>query len=626
MRKRLRLAIVALVSIASVVITAHVLHHGVKAAGNGVLLTGMVKSAQGEKIAGVTVSAKASGSTITTSVFTDSDGNFYFPRLSEGQYRVWAQAVGYDAGRAEVQMAGSVQHQSFILKTLDDFSMQLTGDQWMASLPEDNKEDRRMKEVLRLDCVGCHSPAFPLQNRFDEKGWAAIITLMSREVGAGRPPMGLDQPPMPAVNYFKPELAAYLAKMRGPGTSPMKLKARPRPTGDAALAVVTEYDVPLPEGGYPDHDGSDWSFGTPGKTGNVHDSQIDFNGNVWFTDWSPNMTRTVGKVDGKTGVVTNFKVPGAYGFAAATHAIVRDESGILWFNVKPGEGNNTGRLARLDPKTEKIELFAPPSGMPAVGDFLDWDGKGNIWVAAGGGNTRLGILRFEPATQKFTYYKSTLGEGTDNGHAGLYGVTGDSEGNGWFSRYSSDMESKADYETGKIQEINLPKRPDNGLFTDQERKVFAMQGENGFSWGVPWGDGPRRPGGDKHGDAVWIPGWWSHNLMKIDIRTSKVTLYPMPTRDAGPYMAQVDKDHMVWINYQNSGTITKFDPKTEKWTEYSLPSLGLETHQIGVFDHDGPTQIAVADERNSKIAHLRFRTQEEVRSLRAEIQETASNK
>lgn len=112
--------------------------------------------------------------------------------------------------------------------------------------------------------------------------------------------------------------------------------------------------------------------------------------------------------------------------------------------------------------------------------------------------------------------------------------------------------------------------------------------------------------------------------MKVDIHTKKITRYPMPTRDGGPYMAQVDKDHIVWVNYQNSGTFAKFDPKTEKWTEYYVPSLGFETHQIGVFDHNGPTQIALADERNSKIARVQFRTPDELRSLRAETQQTAS--
>ncbi len=345
-----------------------------------------------------------------------------------------------------------------------------------------------------------------------------MLNLMSRMIGAGRPPMPDDQPPMPVVNYFKPEFAAYLAKMRGPGVSPMKFKARPRPTGEAALAVVTEYAVPLPEGGNPEHNGSDWSFGTPGKSADVHDAQIDFNGNLWFTDWTPNMVRTLGRIDGKTGVETDIRVEGQNGYAAATHAIVRDANGIIWFNCKVQEGGNSGRLVRLDPSTGKYELFKPPDSIPTVGDFLDWDGKGKIWVAAGAGESRLGILRFDPDTKTFTYFKAPWGEGVGDGHSGLYGVAADSQGNGWYSLYSANMEARADNETGKTMAIDLPKRPDNGLFTEQEKKVFAMEGGNAFFWGQPWAQGPRRPGADKRGNFVWVPGWYSHTLLKIDIK------------------------------------------------------------------------------------------------------------
>ncbi len=321
----------------------------------------------------------------------------------------------------------------------------------------------------------------------------------------------------------------------------------------------------------------------------------------------------------------DIRIEGQNGYAAATHAIVRDAKGIIWFNCKVQEGGNSGRLVRLDPNTGKYELFKTPDNIPTVGDFVDWDGKGKIWVASGAGETRLGINRFDPDTKTFTYFKAPWGEGVGDGHSGLYGVAADSQGNGWYSLYSANMEARADNETGKTMSIELPKRPDNGLFTPEEKKVFAMEGGNAFFWGQPWAQGPRRPGADKHGNFVWVPGWYSHTLLKIDINTSKVVAqYPMPRLDAGPYMAKVYKNHIVWINYQNSGTISKFDPKTEKWTEFFLPSLGLETHQIGVYDHDGPTQVAVADERNSKIAKLTVRTQAEVTALKAEVQKESN--
>ena len=57
------------------------------------LLSGTIKSASGEAVGGVTVSAKADGATITTTVFTDESGRYYFPPLPNGHYRVWAQGL-----------------------------------------------------------------------------------------------------------------------------------------------------------------------------------------------------------------------------------------------------------------------------------------------------------------------------------------------------------------------------------------------------------------------------------------------------------------------------------------------------------------------------------------------------
>ena len=48
----------------------------------------------------------------------------------------------------------------------------------------------------------------------------------------------------------------------------MKIKERPRPTGEAARAVWTLYDVPLNQDAgigtqYQVNDGTDWALGTP---------------------------------------------------------------------------------------------------------------------------------------------------------------------------------------------------------------------------------------------------------------------------------------------------------------------------------------------------------------------------
>ena len=171
---------------------------------------------------------------------------------------------------------------------------------------------------------------------------------------------GIDQAPKPVLQYQEKELAAYLARMRGPGTSPMEFKVQPRPTGEAARVVFTEYDVPVDwswdkeiMGGVASNDGSDWSLGAPSELNGlrgVHDAQADMSGNIWFSYNGVSTDRTIARIDAKTGQVKNFGLPGAPGLAAMGHSIVMDQHGILWFNVNPRGFPNWRRSVRIPGK------------------------------------------------------------------------------------------------------------------------------------------------------------------------------------------------------------------------------------------------------------------------------------
>src|SRR5262249_36445106 len=71
------------------------------------LLSGTVASAAGEKLGGVPVSAKAQGSTIPPSVYTDERGGYYFPPLPAGTYTVWAQALAFELAKGEVDLTAA---------------------------------------------------------------------------------------------------------------------------------------------------------------------------------------------------------------------------------------------------------------------------------------------------------------------------------------------------------------------------------------------------------------------------------------------------------------------------------------------------------------------------------------
>src|SRR5215470_7874809 len=83
------------------------------------LLSGTIASAAGEKLEGVTVSAKREGSTITTSVYSDAEGGYYFPPLPAGAYRVWAQALGFERSAVSVDLSAA-RRSNFTLQEIAD--------------------------------------------------------------------------------------------------------------------------------------------------------------------------------------------------------------------------------------------------------------------------------------------------------------------------------------------------------------------------------------------------------------------------------------------------------------------------------------------------------------------------
>src|SRR5580698_4308489 len=70
-------------------------------------LLGTVTDSAGKPLNGIPVSARATDKTYTTSVYTDENGEYVFPNLPRGEYKVWAQAVGYAIVRMDLMLDGT---------------------------------------------------------------------------------------------------------------------------------------------------------------------------------------------------------------------------------------------------------------------------------------------------------------------------------------------------------------------------------------------------------------------------------------------------------------------------------------------------------------------------------------
>ena len=581
------------------------------------LLSGTITAASGEKMGGVTVSAKREGSTIATHVYTDEQGNYYFPAMEAGKYRVWAQALSYEAAKSEVDLAAA-KKQDLVLQPMTDQERrwrQLPAELMIASLPEETTQDAQMKKIFSNQCLGCHMSSYPLQFKFDEAGWSKVIDLMKLVQNTGN--LVASAKPNQIIELNQKGLSAYLAKVRGPNSAALKIKERPRPSGEAAQVVWNTYDVPQnPDAGVGitahTNDGTDWSLGTTTRmTLLQHDGAMDFDGNLWFTSNAPNKVVTIGRVDTKTGEVKFLKVNRNDGRAANAHGLTRDAEGNLWFDIDPGRRS----LGKLDPKTEKITVYQPPLNMSPLGGAvtLDVDGKGKVWASSPDG-----VLTFDPATEKFTEFKSKNSKRA-NGTAGTYGAAGDRSGNGWWAQMGWDTIGKADMSSGSTVEIKLPEyKPGMDLFTPEQIAAYDKVTDLSNGSPLPWGQGPRRMGTDKNADILWVGNSWGASFARIDTKTNETTIIPFPDKAMQAYHIHVDSKHNVWGNLWTNDQIVKYDPAAGKWTTYEMPVRGTESRHVSVDERSGRTKVILPTYRSHQMFVMTIRTAEDIAALKAQ--------
>jgi len=586
------------------------------------ILSGAISSAAGEKLAGVTVSAKQEGSTITTSVYTDEAGNYYFPPLGAGKYNIWAQRLGFETAKGAVDL-DATKHANLTLAPMTDPEQrirQLPAELLVAALPEDTADDARIKKIFTNQCTGCHNPGYVLQFKFDEAGWNKVINLMKRI------PAVFNNPQAKAnaiIEFNQKQLAAYLSRARGPGETSMKFTPRPPATGEAARATWTLYDLPInPDTGigaqgvkYNPNDGTDWSLGTTSRIGQLpHDGGIGLDGNLYYTVNAPNKLVSIGKVDAKTGEVKYLKVTNNQGTAATAHGITRDADGNFWFGINPGRR----ALGKLDVKTDKITVYQTPNTMSPLGGAvtMDVDGKGKVWASAPDG-----VLQFDPVTETFHDFKSVTPFKNAKGTNSTYGAAGDRDGNGWWAQMAFDTIGKADMTTGKVTEITLPSLKDElDRATPEARTFYENFDERTNGNPLPWSQGPRRMGTDKNGDVLWVGNSWGASLARIDTKTLQATIVPFPDKTMQPYHIAVDSNHNVWANLWTSDHLAKYDPIAGKWTTFDLPVRGTEIRHVSLLEQGGKTKVVVPVYRSSQMGVLTVRSEAELAALKAQAQ------
>jgi streptogramin lyase len=246
---------------------------------------------------------------------------------------------------------------------------------------------------------------------------------------------------------------------------------------------------------------------------------------------------------------------------------------------------------------------------------LDYDSLGGIWAG-----TPDGALRFDPATGKFTEFKSVNPKGPNGGQGGTYGIAGDKDGNGYWSQMAFDTIVKADLKTGKTTEMKLPPLKDEmARATAADNAFYETYGPRDIGTPFPWSQGPRRMGIDRDNGILWVANSWSGTLGRIDTKTMQTTLIPFPNSfTEQPYHAVPDKHQNVWAPLWTTDQIAKYDSKTGRWTMFDLPTRGTEVRIGALLEKGDDLKVVFAYARSSKIAVLSVRSEADMAALKAQ--------
>ena len=117
---------------------------------------------------------------------------------------------------------------------------------------------------------------------------------------------------------------------------------------------------------------------------------LDKDENVWFAEFR---RCKIGKFDPRTEKFTEYAAPTQ---PCTIRRLGVDSTGMVWYG-----GFNNGKLGKLDPNTGKIVEYDIPMAFSEPYDVWP-DREDRIWISDGGQGGAL--IRFDPKTEKFTYY------------------------------------------------------------------------------------------------------------------------------------------------------------------------------------------------------------------------------
>ena len=468
-------------------------------------VSGVVTDDGGKPLRGAPVTVRMDNMSISR--YTDASGKYLITGLKPGSYKVSATAYGYSSKTVDKEISTSAADVGFSL-TQHWNPTQISTAEYISAFG-DNKDIHNIEGT----CQSCHNFSWIMRRRgqtADE--WRDFIPRMGTiffiphltpekldDISNSLEKVFGPDSPVPTkeqVHHVEVSDEVLHATFRY-FTAPTKNFTHSLSIGSDGKVWFTEFDYESNKVGSFDLSTQQFQeYASPTPKSVPHNPWVARNGQIWFTEL---MGRKLSTIDPETGKLTEFPVPEK----AGVHTLREDSQGNIW---------TSGNVTRFNPHTQKFTVFGTPSTYDVAVDSQDnaWGASGNpdkpglfrvdsktgdikiypvadmkfvrgievdpqqnVWF---GDVTNHRLGKFDPKTEKFTYYKAP----TEN--LAIYGIVVDKKtGNLWIGDYLGANIDRFNPSTGKFTEFPFPSRTQMIRFfaLDPQGRVWFTDFANG---------------------------------------------------------------------------------------------------------------------------------------------------
>ena len=257
------------------------------------------------------------------------------------------------------------------------------------------------------------------------------------------------------------------------------------------------------------------------------------------------------------------------------HDVAPAADGGIWYTAQ-----RTGRLGWLDPATGEVREIPLGPGSAPHGVITGPDGA--AWVTDGGLNA---IVRVGDDDQVTVYPLGTA-------NANLNTAAFDRDGILWFTGQAG-IYGSLDPVSGQVTVHDAPRgQGPYGITATPDGEIVFSSLAGSYLGVIDRGSGevtvrdtPTPAGGARRvwsdsAGRLWVTEWFAGTLAMYDPATEAWTEWQLPSANPMPYAVYVDELDAVWVTDFGSNATLRFDPATEEWLTFELASQPAEVRQL----------------------------------------------